>query len=289
MRSKIAKLYRLLPIVRELCQIRELVGELNASLHRLNSAESIRLWDFDLHEHPRYGDSRRLLRYQARISSQNGEDGIIHEIFRRIGVTTKTFVEIGVGDGIQNNTSFLLSQGWTGHWIDGSSEFRKALESKPELPRDAVRSLVTFVTAENVVAHFEKLDVPAEFDLLSIDIDQNTYYVWESLGNYRPRVVVIEYNSALPADVDWQVAYRAQRTWDGTQNFGASLKALEILGVRLGYSLVGCDPLGINAFFVRDDLLGDQFLAPYTAENHYEPPRFPLGDQRAHPPSILDR
>ena len=30
----------------------------------------------------------------------------------------------------------------------------------------------------------------------------------------------------------------------------------------------------MNSFFVRDDLLGDHFAAPYTAENHYEPQRF---------------
>ena len=71
--------------------------------------------------------------------------------------------------------------------------------------------------------------------------------------------------------------------WDGTQAFGASLKAYEMLGRRYGYSLVGCDLTGINAFFVRDDLIGNHFAAPFTAENHYEPPRYGMSCRWAHP------
>jgi len=64
---------------------------------------------------------------------------------------------------------------------------------------------------------------------------------------------------------------------------------MELLGRERGYSLVGCDFCGVNAFFVRDDLLGDKFEAPFTAENHYEPPRFALSQlRRGHAPTILD-
>jgi hypothetical protein len=62
--------------------------------------------------------------------------------------------------------------------------------------------------------------------------------------------------------------------WDGTSYYGASLKALELIGSRKGYELVGCSLSGINAFFVRRDLVKDSFCAPFTAENHFEPPRF---------------
>jgi hypothetical protein len=63
--------------------------------------------------------------------------------------------------------------------------------------------------------------------------------------------------------------------WDSTDYFGASLKALEILLAERGYLLVGCNLLGTNTFFVRKDLVRDPpFCAPFTAENHYEPPRY---------------
>ena len=71
--------------------------------------------------------------------------------------------------------------------------------------------------------------------------------------------------------------------WDYTQAYGASLKAYEELGARFGYSLVGCDLTGNNAFFVRTDLLKNLFADPFTAENHHEPPRYYLWYRLAHP------
>ena len=114
---------------------------------------------------------------------------------------------------------------------------------------------MSYVSKENGSALFGQLGVPEEFDLLSIDIDQNTYYIWEGLRGFRPRVVVIEYNSSIPPEIDWKVEYDPDRICNGTNNFGASLKALEKLASQLGYSLVGCEFIGANAFFVRDDLV----------------------------------
>lgn len=281
MRKIFQRLYYNLPVIRELRRIED-------ALNRIKVNEMIRLLDFDLHNHPRYGDPRRLLSYQSQVCSQSGEDGIIHEIFRRIGVETHIFAEIGVGNGIENNTAFLLSQGWTGYWIDSDSGFLKEIKNKG-FPKDCVEYLVAFVDKDNISRLFEQLGIPTEFDLLSLDIDQNTYYVWDGLQRYRPRVVVVEYNSTIPADLDWKVHYDPHQTWNGTKNFGASLKAFELLGRTFGYSLVGCDFHGVNAFFVRDDLLADKFVEPYTSENHYEPARYSMFPQRSYESQILDR
>ena len=69
---------------------------------------------------PRHADERRLLKAGYRVYSQSDEDGILHEIFRRIGDGKRTFLELGVGNGLENNTLFLLIQGWSGIWIEGS-------------------------------------------------------------------------------------------------------------------------------------------------------------------------
>ena len=258
-----------------------------ASAHTTNLA--IRLLDFELDGHPRYSDPLRLPRYFRQVSSQNGEDGMIHEIFRRIGTAGKIFAEVGVGDGSENNTAFLLAQGWTGFWIDGNGAFQKTIDSRPDLAGGCLRGAVRFVSRENIGPLFGELSVPTEVDLLSLDVDQNTYYIWEGLAAYHPRVVVVEYNAAIPPDVEWRVRYDPRRIWDGTQNFGASLKAFESLGTRLGYCLVGCDFLGANAFFVRGDLVSNLFASPFTAENHYEPPRYTLLHRRSHRGTLLDR
>jgi hypothetical protein len=214
---------------------------------------------------------------------------MVLEIFRRVATTNRVFAEIGAGNGSENNTAYFLSIGWTGFWIDGRPQLEQRVQARPDLS-NAVSALSSFVTRENVCELFKRLGVPIEFDLLSLDVDQNTFYIWEALGLYRPRVVVLEYNGAIPPDVDWKVHYSATRTWDGSHNFGASLKAYELLGRKLGYSLVGCDLTGTNAFFVRQELATpEKFKAPFTAENHYEPPRYHLRYRRGHRAEILDR
>jgi hypothetical protein len=69
--------------------------------------------------------------------------------------------------------------------------------------------------------------------------------------------------------------------WDGSNYFGASLEALVRLGREKGYRVVGCNYAGANAFFVRDDVAGNHFLDPATAEEHYEPPRYIYATQFA--------
>jgi len=286
----LSNLYQRLPVISHLRKIVLSLGDMKAQLNHLNMLEQIRLLDFDLRDDPRFNDPKRLLRHQTQICSQNGEDGIIHEIFKRIGTTSKVFVEIGVGDGRENNTAFLLSQGWRGFWFDGGDQFLGSMHGRRDLADGCLRHHIGLVTRENVAGLFGSLGVPAEFDLLSVDIDQNTYHVWEGLKAYRPRVVVVEYNAALPPDIDWKVNYEPTRFWDGTQNYSASLKAYENLGRLLGYSLVGCDSTGSNAFLVRTDLVADRFSEPFTGENHYEPLRYAMTYyRRSHPPSILDR
>lgn len=276
--------------IRQLAKDIELrTGEVRGATRNVNTVNAIRLLDFELGGNPRYCDERRLLKHGFQVCSQNAEDGMIHEIFRRIGVGSRVFAEVGVGSGHENNTAFLLSQGWTGFWIDGDDTFQKVLASRPDLRDECIKSVISFVTKENISELFSQLDVPKEFDLLSLDIDQNTYYAWQGLQTYRPRVVVVEYNALVPPDIDWKVHYEANRVWNGTSNFGASLKAYEGLGRQLGYELVGCDFIGVNAFFVRKDLVTDRFAQPFTAENHYEPPRYALSHRRGHRTAILDR
>jgi hypothetical protein len=98
--------------------------------------------------------------------------------------------------------------------------------------------------------------------------------VWKALKEFKPRVIVVEYNAAFPPDMEWAVEYDASRAWNQTCYFGASLKAYERLGSEFGYSLVGCDLSGTNAFFVRKTEQLELFADPFTAENHYEPPRY---------------
>jgi hypothetical protein len=131
--------------------------------------------------------------------------------------------------------------------------------------------LNTFITAENISQLFSHLKVPFELDFLSIDIDGNDYWVWKALDKWKPRVLVMEYNGHFPGDYEWVMPYNSSHCWDGTSYFGASLKALEIIGREKGYQLVYCNLAGSNAFFIRSDVAKSYFSRQNNAEYHYQP------------------
>ena len=112
---------------------------------------------------------------------------------------------------------------------------------------------------------FRKYDVPADFDLLSLDIDGNDFWVWQKIAA-RPRIVVIEYNSTIPVDQRLSIAYEPTFAWSGTDYSGASLRALQELGQRKGYTLIYCERPGVNAFFVANELLPERFQPPPIEE-----------------------
>ena len=227
----------------------------------------------------RWQDPKCLERYGFKVYSQNDEDGIIQEIFNRIGTTDKRFIEFGVQDGLESNAHYLLHKNWSGLWLEGSPDYVKQINAKfkPVIKSGQLRVKNAFITRDNINELFTSENFTGEIDLLSIDIDGNDYYVWQAIKAINPRVVIIEYNGKFPPDLDWKMAYDAKHTWDGCSDWqGASLKALELLGRELGYQLAGTNLNGVNAFFVRQDLAGDKFITPATAENLYNPFRFDL-------------
>lgn len=192
---------------------------------------------------------------------------------------------------MENNTAYLLNQGWQGGWIEGDLAATERIRTRLQQPlaRSDLKLKRAFVTAENINALFTELNVPPSFDLLSLDIDRNTFHIWKALRDYKPRVVVVEYNATFPPDVEWSVEYDATRTWDYSAHFGASLKAFERFGDSAGYVLVGCDFSGTNAFFVHKSEKLELFAEAFTAENHYEPPRYWSLRREAHRRNFDDR
>lgn len=240
-------------------------------------------------ERPRHADPRRLLRYGAKAYSQSDEDGIIAEIFRRVGTASRFFVEIGVQEGLECNSLWLLLQGWSGLWVEADEGCCRAIRGTHRhwLDSRALRLACERVTAANVDAMVAKAGGGGEIDLLSLDIDSNDYWIWKAVEAATPRVVVIEYNASWPPPAAVTIPYDIGARWGGKNYFGASLAALARLGGAKGYDLVGCSLSGVNAFFVRRDLIGDRFLNPGSVEDHYEPPRYFLAPLvSGHPPGI---
>jgi hypothetical protein len=257
--------------------IESLVAELRQTktdTHRLAIIAKAQYIDRILSD-PKYSNPLRLEPSGLKIFSQFDEDGIIQEIFNRIGTTNKRFVEFGVGTGIENNTLALLLYGWKGLWIEGNDRSVAEIQSRfSDVLSAGHLSLVhSLVTAENINELIGS-GIQGEIDLLSVDIDGNDYYVFDAIHVVQPRVVVIEYNAKFPPALSIVQKYHPDYTWDLTDYYGASLNALVRVARRRGYCLVGCNLAGANAFFVRDDLVGEKFHKPFSAENHYQPARY---------------
>lgn len=237
---------------------------------------------------PRYEHPKCLIGFGNKIYSQSDEDGIIREIFNRIGVTNKVFIEFGIGNGLENNTLALLFEYWQGLWIDASTrsiqKIRKHFHSI--IDSGYLKVIDSFITKDNINTLISKHLEWREIDLLSIDIDGNDYHILSAIACISPRVIVIEYNAKFTPPVFYCMDYDEAHSWSKDDCFGASLKFLEVQLRESGYSLVGCNLSGTNAFFVRTDLISDQFLEPFTAEQHYEPARYYLSGYFAgHPPT----
>ena len=220
-----------------------------------------------------------LERYGYKVYSQNDEDGIISEIFRRIGTTNKEFIEFGVQDGLESNCHLLMHKGWKGLWIEGSKDCCNeiSIKFKPAIKAGVLRICNAFITKDNIDNLIKEYAFSsAEPDFLSIDVDGNDYYIWESIRSISPRVVCIEYNGKFPPDLEWVQAYNAAHVWDYSDWCNASLKSREILGSKKGYQLVCTNIRGVNAFFVRKDLINDKFVSADTSEELYNPLRFDL-------------
>jgi hypothetical protein len=237
--------------------------------------ELAQLWADELAK-PRHADPKRLLRYGFKVYSQADEDGIIQEIFRRVGTTNRTFIEFGVEAGLECNTAKLLLEGWNGLWIEASSPYVAAIRNNARgyIEGSQLKLIESLVTAENINKLIASAGLGGEIDLLGIDIDNNDYWVWKAIDAVNPRVVAIEYNPTLRPPLSLVVPYRPDAQWDGTNYFGASLEALVRLARSKGYRIVGCNISGGNAFFVRNDLGPGAFLEPATAEEHFEPARY---------------
>ncbi len=187
---------------------------------------------------------------------------------------------------IECNTALLAkSYGWKGVMIEGDdASFETLRKNYSSLPN--VRPVHARVTRENIAQLFAENGVPHDLDLLSIDVDGNDYYLWEALADYRPRVVVIEFNPAFAPPKHWVMHYDPEHVWRHDNYYGASLASLTTLGRRLGYALIGIDSNIINAFFVRRDLLdivqfpervpADVYQAPTYVLPHRDGPWAPL-------------
>lgn len=207
--------------------------------------------------------SKNLQDYEFKVFSQWGEDGIIQHLTRALEIKNKTFIEFGVESFFEANCRFLMMKdNWSGFVIDGSSKNIKRLKSSYFYWRYDINAVEAFVTKENINELLLKSAFDEDIGILSIDIDGNDYHVLEAIDTFKPRILICEYNAVFGAtrkiSIPYDPAFNRTRGHFSNLYWGASLSALTQLAGRKGYSLIGTNSAGSNAFYVRNDLLTER-------------------------------
>tara|TARA_A100001201_G_scaffold135481_1_gene123798 strand:+ start:419 stop:1153 length:735 start_codon:yes stop_codon:yes gene_type:complete len=184
-----------------------------------------------------------------KVYSQQNQDGVLEKIFDTIGTTNKHFVELGSSgrkDG-QGNSIYLREEyGFDGLLVDAA------------IPEETCYDLKhAFITSENINEILNKYDTPNKFDFLSIDIDGEDIYVMNAidLDRFSPRVVGVEFNTALLPQYAIAQRHNLKWVWDGWHYYGCSIQAITKLMNSKSYSLVGIS--GCDAFFVLNEEIAD--------------------------------
>jgi hypothetical protein len=232
-----------------------------------------------------------LLAVSQRYFSQNDEDGILLEIVRRIKVdSTFVFLELGVGKGTENNSIILLSLGWTGVWV-GVEDLAFELSSAARLV--FVRQWITKENATQLAeSGLSKIGYGLrDVRVASVDLDGNDPHVVRRLlsDGLRPDVFVVEYNAKFPPNVDFEMPYNEKANWDGSDFFGASLQSWTKVFAAHQFSLVACNENGVNAYFVRNDLMRGFSDIPTEINKLYRPGHYcvlPRSGHRTSPRTV---
>ncbi len=253
------------------------------SLDVLNGLKNLILQDATraqqaLHANP-------LNRHGHQCFSQSDEDGLTLEILRRIDVLERgTFLELGVGNGLEANSIILLALGWKGAWV-GNETLAVDLEGVGGSRFSYFKEWVTLENADDLARRALSKLGETDFDVVSIDLDGNDLHIARKLleEGVRPRLWIAEYNGKFPPPVRFSIAYDPEHTWQGDDYFGASLTSLAELFAQHDYRLVCCNvQTGNNAFFVRNEDAAAFADVPTEIEALYVAPRIHVLNARIH-------
>lgn len=231
-----------------------------------------------------------LSRFEFKVFSQWGEDGIIQYLIRKIEIHNKIFIEFGVEDYTEASTRFLLiNDNWSGLVMDSSKPSIDFIKSSDIYWRYGLNAACSFITTDNINQLIRQNIEKKDIGLLVIDIDGNDYWIWKSIEAVSPRIVICEYNGIFGCEHCITIPYeenfnRIKKHYSGLY-WGASLPALCLLAKEKGYVFLGCNSNGNNAFFARKDICP---LPPASHKEGFVMPKFKESRNNRHQLTYLN-
>jgi FkbM family methyltransferase len=183
--------------------------------------------------------------------SQSGEQTILINTFDLIPASSERWcVEFGAWDGkhFSNTYNLISHKNWNGVLIESDSAKFELLKStfQQNVKTILLNKTVNFEGSDRLDKILRSTPIPHDFDLLSIDVDGNDWHIWESIEEYRPKVVVIEFNPSIPSDIEFV------QPKDLSLNQGTSLLYIVNHAKAKGYELFNTTKR--NAFFIQNAL-----------------------------------
>lgn len=174
--------------------------------------------------------------------SQSGEGFYLEYIFDNIPSINQEyrFLDIGGGDGFYlSNTRHLGNLGWSGLVLDRENGIDVNIESISEFMGEGL------------------------FDLISIDIDGNDFWILDKIlkAGHKPSVIIAEFN-AMYTD-SRAIRYDKDHIWQGDSYYGFTFAAGDKLAELHGYKVI-FQIADMNMIMVRADLIEGLEIPPVT-------------------------
>jgi hypothetical protein len=186
--------------------------------------------------------------YKKNVFSQYGEDGIIEEIFKRLGnVSDKRCCEFGAWNGkfLSNTCNLITNHNYEAILIEPDKRrFDELNINFPDKKIIKINKFVNFSGENSLDNILENNNFNKDFDFLSIDIDGCDYWIFESLSKFTPKVICIEFNPLIPNKVDF-IQEKKMKI-----NQGSSAKSIIDLGLKKNYFPIASTDC--NLFFVHN-------------------------------------
>jgi hypothetical protein len=221
--------------------------------------------------------------------SQNGEDGILDVLRSQLLSSNRYFIEIGTSDGIENNSAWLaVAERYNGIMIEGNAKLVERARRLVVGYSIGAECHNMFVTRESI-QDLKSMAFHHDPDVFSLDIDGNDYYIAQAIldGGFRPRIIVVEYNSVYGPERSMTVEYRDDFVFTKAHPtqlyYGVSIAGWRKFFESRGYHFVTVDRNGVNAFFVDPAFFDEAFLRGARglefAENAYQHRKFRMSSQ----------
>lgn len=209
-----------------------------------------------------------LAKYKKNNTSQDGEDGIIEEIFKRLGIIGGTIIDVGAHDGKHfSNTFSLLQRGFSVFAIEKHPPRIESLyQIKKEYPNIVpIHAQINMhkespMHINNIIC---KNQIPRDVEMLSIDIDSIDYWVFKDI-EIAPKLVVVEIEGKYyPLDSKIHNP-KGNRETNPPKNQTGFYPMYEVAKNK-GYHFIA--HTSCNAFFLRNDLIS-KLNMPEVTEVH---------------------